>query len=227
MEKTALVTGAGRGIGKAISQTLLQNGYTTVTVSRSENELQELSEFGNNIPFRADLTHAQDRLNLYEFCQNQSITPTVLVNNAGAYLSDTIFDYPGHLEANMDINLIQVRELTALFWPAMCRIKKGHIFNIISILGKKIRTEAASYTMAKHALSAYNALLFEEGKKNGIKVTGLFPASVYTSAWEGSGVNPVDLIVPNDIAIVIQSCLQLSQAAIPKEIHIDCMTPGF
>lgn len=223
MGKTALVTGAGRGIGRSVAGFLLESGYRTVAVSRTESELHSLSAYGEVLSFAADLTRAGDRLRLADFCREQNITPHVLVNNAGAYLPDDVVSVHSELRANLDINLLQVRDLTALLWENMKTCGGAHVFQVVSVLGRSVRPEAASYTMAKHALSAYNKLLFIEGRKHGIKITGIYPGSVYTSAWEGSGADPAGMIAPSDIARVVGMCLSLSPAAVPEEIHLQCM----
>lgn len=227
MNHTALVTGAGRGIGHAVAEYLLKAGYRTVAVARTDADLQTLAAHGDVLPFVADLTQVQDRIRLAEFCRNNGIAPQVLVNNAGAYFMDTVFTEESSLQANLDMNLIQVRELTALLWNDIKAAEGAHVFNIVSILGRAVRLEAASYTMAKHAMAAYNKLLFKEGRKAGVKVTGIFPASVYTSAWEGTGVDPSHLLSPYDIAKTVGYCLSLSAAAVPDEIHLQCMDELF
>lgn len=225
--KTALITGAGKGIGRAIAISLLESGYRCLVVSRTAADLETLKPYGAVLPFVADLNDAEARASLVAYMLNENLVPDVLVNNAGFYLPDTVSSLPSALDQNLNSNLIQVRELTALLWESLIQRKSTYVFNIISVLGKQIRPEAASYTIAKHGLAAYNRLLFKEGKKHNIKVTGIFPASVYTAAWEGSGVNPEWLIKPEDIARLIQTCLQLSPAAVPDEIHLQCMKEGF
>lgn len=225
--KTAIVTGAGRGIGKSVSEHLLREGYKTVGISRTKKDLESLAGHALFLPFAGDLTDPAIRNEILEFCKSENIIPDVLVNNAGLYSRDTAVSLPSQLVDSLEINLTQVREFTALFWPRMVENKTAHIFNIISVLGVSIRSEAASYTISKHALSAYNKLLVQEGKKQGIKVTGIYPASVYTPAWEGTGVDPGKLISSDDIAKTILYALSLSQAAAPEAIHIGCMSEGY
>lgn len=225
--KTAIVTGAGRGIGKSVSEHLLRAGYKTVGISRTKNDLESLAEHALFLPFVGDITDPAIRTEILEFCNSENVMPNVLVNNAGLYSQDTAVSLPSQLVNSLEINLTQVREFTALFWPRMMQNKSAHIFNIISVLGVSLRSDAASYTIAKHALSAYNKLLVQEGKKQGIKVTGIYPASVYTSAWEGTDVDPKQLISSDDIAQTILYALSLSKAAVPEAIHIGCMTEGF
>ena len=225
--KHALVTGAGRGIGRAITEKLASAGYRVVAVARTREELTGWKCTEKIHPFVADVTDSSQRQALYQFCLDQKTMPHVLVNNAGLYASDKAVGVPSVLEDSLQINLIQVREMTDLFWEYMASVKGAHVFNIISILGREIRSEAASYTIAKHALAAYNKLLVHEGKARGIKVTGIFPASVYTSAWEGTGVDSDLLIKSEDVAFLVEASLHLSPAAVPEEIHLGCMTPGF
>jgi short-subunit dehydrogenase len=225
--KHALVTGAGRGIGRTVTEKLASEGYHVVAVSRTREELSDWPFPERVHGFVADITDASQRQELYQFCLTQNRLPHVLVNNAGLYSQDKVTGEPSILEDSLRINLIQVRELTSLFWEPMATAKNTHVFNIISVLGREIRAEAASYTIAKHALAAYNKLLVHDGKARGIKVTGIFPASVYTSAWAGTGVNPDLLITPQDVAALLLASLALSPAAVPEEIHLGCMTPGF
>jgi len=225
--KTALITGAGKGIGRAIAIALLKSGYRCLVVSRTAADLETLQPYGAVLPFVADLNDAEARASLAAYVLNENLVPEVLVNNAGFYLPDTVSSLPSALDQNLNSNLIQVRELTALLWESLLERKNAYVFNIVSVLGKQIRPEAASYTIAKHGLAAYNRLLFKEGKKQNVKVTGIFPASVYTAAWEGSGVNPDWLIKPEDIAQLVITCLNLSAAAVPDEIHLQCMQEGF
>lgn len=225
--KYALVTGAGRGIGRAITEKLASAGYQVVAVSRTREELKGWNSPEMIHSFVADVTDSSQIHALYQFCLDQNKMPQVLVNNAGLYSSDTVTGTPSFLEESLRINLIQVRELTSLFWEHLALAKNAHVFNIISILGREIRSEAASYTIAKHALAAYNKLLVHEGKARGIKVTGIFPSSVYTSSWEGTGIDPNLLIKTDDVAALLEASLHLSTAAVPEEIHLGCMTPGF
>lgn len=219
--KTALVIGAGRGIGKVVAEYLLKDGYKTVAVSRTEKDLLALSEFGDVFPFVGDITSDIDRKRLGFFCHKIGVIPQVLVNNAGGYFPDDVLTDNSTIKDSLELNLVQVRQITALFWEDIKFSNNGYVFNIISVLGKSIRLDAASYTISKHALAAYNKLLFQEGKKHGIKVTGIFPESVYTSSWEGTDANPETLIAPEDIAKMIMACLSLSRAAVPEEIHLN------
>ncbi len=225
--KHALVTGAGRGIGRAVTEKLASAGYQVVAVARTREDLTGWPFPERVHGFVADITDDSQRKDLYQFCLAQNRLPHVLVNNAGLYTPDKVTGELSMLEDSLQINLIQVRELTSLFWDHMATAKNAHVFNIISVLGREIRPEAASYTIAKHALAAYNKLLVHDGKTRGIKVTGIFPASVYTSAWVGTGVNPDLLITPHDVASILEASLLLSPAAVPEEIHLGCMTPGF
>lgn len=225
--KTALVTGAGKGIGRALARFFLEQGYRTIVLSRTESDLAELQTFGNACPFVVDLADPADIIRFYNQCASQNLIPDVLVNNAGIYLPDEVHTGSSTLDISLAVNLQQVRQLSALFWEGLTQKENAYVFNIVSVLGKEIRPDAASYTISKHALSAYNKLLFAEGRKVGVKVTGIFPASVYTSSWEGTGIDKDKLIAPEDITKLVAACLTLSAAAVPDEIHIKCMTEGF
>ena len=225
--KKAIVTGAGRGIGRAITEKLSSVGFEVVAVARTSADLQGWAFPERVHAFAADVTDEAHRRDLHAFCLSRILMPDVLVNNAGAYLPDRVVGPSVLLENNLEVNLIQVREITSLFWDYLTSVN-GHVFNVVSVLGREIRPEAASYTLAKHALAAYNRLLVAEGKKSGVKVTGLFPASVYTSAWEGAeDINPAQLISSEDVAHMLEASLHLSAAAVSEEIHIGCMTLGF
>lgn len=226
----ALITGASEGIGWACAQKLAEEGYNLILAARNEDKLlrraEELVEINPEIEVYVHAGNLTDQTKLVELASlisTEEIALHVLINNVGQYMEDSVLDEHNQLYKSLQINLVTPVNLTALLWKDIAA-HKGHIFNIGSILSRDVRTEAASYTMAKHALRAWNKMLGEELRPRGVKVTGIFPASVYTKAWEGSPVDSALLIDPEDIASLISQNLKSGFQAVQSEIFIDTIS---
>lgn len=228
----ALITGASEGIGWATAQKLAEEGYNLIIAARNEEKLlrraEELIEINSEIEVYVHAGNLTDQMKLVELSSlisTEGIDLHILVNNVGQYMEDSVLDESNQLYKSLQINLITPVNLTALLWKDIAE-NKGHIFNIGSVVSTELRKEAASYTMAKHALRAWNKMLAEELKPKGVKVTGIYPASVYTKSWEDSPVDPSLLIDPEDIATCISNTLKTGYQANTTEIFIETMS-GF
>ncbi len=228
----ALITGATEGIGWACAQKLAEEGYSLILAARNEEKLlrraDELIGINPEIDVYVHAGNLTDHAKVVELAtliSIENIDLHVLVNNVGNYSEDSVLDEHNQLYKSLQINLITPVSLTALLWKDLAATK-GHIFNIGSIMSREIRPEAASYTMAKHALRAWNKMLAMELKPKGVKVTGIYPASVYTKSWENSGIDSGLLIDPEDIARCISAALKSGRQANQTEIFIETMS-GF
>ena len=98
------------------------------------------------------------------------------------------------------MNLYTAYHVTRAFLPSMMKKKSGHIFNMCSIASLSAYKNGGSYSISKYALMGFSKNLREELKPYNIKVTAVYPGAVYTSSWEGSGVEPQRIMEVNDIA---------------------------
>ena len=220
-----VITGAARGIGKAIAQAFAAEGNTIYLCARNEDSLKATAiEIKNSNPaatvhyFVADLSIKNDADLFAEFCLAIG-TPDVLVNNAGGFVPGNIIDEPdGNLETMLANNLYSAYFITRKLAPAMKEKASGHIFNICSIAAKKAYDGGGSYSISKFAMDGFSQNLRHELMPFGIKVTTVFPGAVFTDSWAGFDNSTNRIMEANDVAKIILACTKLSPSAVPEEI---------
>ena len=223
--KSVVITGASKGLGKAIAEKFAAAGHHLILCSRNEKTLQatqqELSKkYSNeNIEISAtDISKKEDAIAFGNFCL-QHATPGVLINNAGSFLPGTIHtEKDGVFETMMQTNLNSAYHLTRTVLPAMMEAKSGHIFNMCSIASLAAYKNGGSYSMSKFALLGFSKNLREELKSYNIKVTAVIPGAVYTDSWSGSGINPERIMQVEDVANMVYAACLLSPQACVEDI---------
>ncbi|HVV07358.1 MAG TPA: SDR family oxidoreductase [Puia sp.] len=221
-----IITGASRGLGKAIAEKFGGGGYQLYLISRNADALRrtadELREKYPAIHVRSkafDLGDKQQVLQCGRWVLDQGADVDVLVNNAGQFIPGNVSDEKdGVLEKTMEVNLYSAYHLTRALLPSMIRRKKGHIFNMCSIASLKAYPNGGSYSISKYALAGFSANLREELKSHGIKVTALYPGAAYTDSWAASGVDPLRLMEAGDVAEMIYAASRLSPQATVEDI---------
>ncbi len=222
-----MITGAGKGIGKAVAEKFASEGSTIFICARNEDELSETSkelEAQYNCKvfyFAADLSEKKSAQHFGKWVLGQTSKIDILINNAGQFLPGSIFnEEDGLLEKMIEINLYGAYHLTRTLLPNMMEKKHGHIFNICSIAALKAYANGGSYSISKFALMGLSKNLREELKPYNIKVTAVYPGAVYTSSWFESGVSESRIMEAADIADVILASSKLSPQACIEDIVI-------
>lgn len=231
----AIISGATKGIGKATVEALSSEGYDIIAISKSEKNLKLLkknieNEYHNKLHcYPCDLENKLDRQNLMHQLEVIKKDVKILVNNFGKYSSDNILNETSeNLINSFDINTLVAFELCQLISPIFKDKKEGHIFNICSIVSKKVRKEAAAYSISKNSLKALNDLIREELRPYQVKVCAIYPASVSTSSWDNvSHIDRQKMIQASDIAKIICTNLHLSQAAFMEEVTVSCLDSNY
>lgn len=226
-EKTVIITGASRGIGRAIAEKFAAMGNHILLCARNEINLQQAAEemhkqysHASIKTFVADLAIKKEVVLFGQWCLQQGV-PGILVNNAGAYLPGNAWDEPeGNMELIMNTNFFSAYHLTRLLLPAMIKKKEGHIFNICSVASLHAYEGGGSYSISKFALNGFSQNLRHELKKTGIKVTAVFPGAVLTDTWGGYDNSSNRIMEANDIADMILAATKLSPQAVVEEILI-------
>jgi short-subunit dehydrogenase len=203
--KYAVVSGAGKGIGSAITRTLAANGYTVIACARTRTDLESLQlEYSNVIPFDADLSTAHGVESLVQYIKQYCGTPQVVVNNLGVFAVDTILGTTTELlEQQMQVNFWSTYRLTMLFVQSMAERGSGHIINICSIASIEAVPYASSYSISKHAQLGFSRVLQSDLKDKGVFVTSVIPGNVDTPSWDGSGADRSNFIKPQQIADLV------------------------
>jgi short-subunit dehydrogenase len=220
-----VITGAARGIGKAIAEIFAAEGNTLFLCARNKERLQgTASTLQINFPtcvvhtLDADLSAKTNADNFANFCLQKGV-PDVLINNAGGYTPGSILgEADGSLEGMMNNNLYSAYYLTRKLAPHMVKKGSGHIFNICSIASLQAYNNGGSYSISKFAMNGFSQNLRHELKPTGIKVTTVFPGAVFTDSWAGFDNSNHRIMEASDIASMILACTKLSAAAVPEEI---------
>ena len=220
-----IITGASKGLGRAIALQYAATGYTLILCSRGAKALydfvNELYEMFPDVTVKAlpvDMSIKEEVIAFADWSL-QFGTPTILVNNAGMFLPGSIHsEEDGTLETMITTNLYSAYHLTRALLPSMIANKSGHIFNICSIASLQAYSNGGSYSISKFALLGFSKNLREELKSFGIKVTAIIPGATYTDSWSGSGVEPKRIMEADDVAKMVFAASQLSAQAVVEDI---------
>ncbi len=223
-----VITGASKGIGKAIAQKFAGNGYSLYLCARTEGPLKTLAESlivtypSINVYYRTcDVSVKEEVQSFASWILSKTDTIDVLVNNAGTFIQGHVHDEPeGILEELMATNLYSAYYLTRALTPYMKKKRSGHIFNICSIASLKAYEYGGSYSITKYAMAGFSTNLRDELKQFNIKVTSVFPGAAYTASWDTSDIDPDRLMKAEDIAELIYTSAHLSPQACVEEIVV-------
>lgn len=186
MIKTALITGATSGIGKACAIKFAQNKYDLILTGRREDRLLKLKaelqkEFDNKITtLTFDVRDREAVKNAIATLKGQTIN--VLVNNAGlaAGMDNIQNGSMDDWDQMIDTNIKGLLYVTRNVAPMMVENKSGHIINIGSIAGKEVYPKGNVYCASKHAVDALTKGMRIDLLESGIKVTQIAPGAVET-----------------------------------------------
>ena len=175
MKKIAIVTGASKGIGKAIAEKLKSLDYIVVSISRSKSEVGDLI-------YQADITDKATVFKIVNEVVDSFGKIDVLVNNAGFGI------YGSFLETSLDEEEYMIRTLfiaplyfIKAVYPLMVKRREGNIVNIISEAAYVATPKMAVYSAAKAALAHFTNALWAEARKYNVKVSGIYPGPVKTN----------------------------------------------
>lgn len=226
--RNVVISGASKGLGKAMAEIFAAEGSNLFMCARHQEPLEETrseikSSFPNSNPFLhvGDISSRQGAADFAGNILKQFLTIDVLINNAGHFIPGKIYDEgEGVLEQMLRINLYSAYHLTRALLPQMMAKKQGHIFNICSVASLKAYDNGGSYSISKFALKGFSQNLREELKQYNIKVTSVYPGAVFTSSWEGTGVDRSRIMESKDIAEIVYTSSKLSPQACVEDIVI-------
>ena len=179
MNKNVFISGASRGIGKAIAYHFANNNFVVVGTSRNEFEFDQKSD--NLIPLKLDVTSRDDVADCFEMLKSKDLLPKILINNAGI-TSDQIFlrmkneDWDNVINTNLN----GVFNLSKIFVKNMIKQKEGRIINISSISGLMGNPGQVNYSSSKAALNGFTKSLAKELGSRNITVNCIAPGYIET-----------------------------------------------
>lgn len=226
-----IITGASKGIGKAIATAFAAEGATLFLCARNEvalyNTVAELQTAYPTCTIKAkpvDLSVKEQAKSfgawvLAGIANTPSGKIDILVNNAGNFVpGSTCQEEDGALEKMMDINLYSAYHLTRTLLPSMMEAKKALIVNMCSIASLSAYNNGGSYSISKFALMGYTKNLREELKTSLIKVMGVYPGAVMTDSWGDFDNSSQRIMEASDIANMILAASKLSAQAVVEDI---------
>ncbi|HYR74481.1 MAG TPA: SDR family oxidoreductase [Pyrinomonadaceae bacterium] len=227
-DKSAIVTGATKGIGRAIAEALVGEGVSVCISARNQGEIdatvRELNQggSGNAIGFVCDVRDYDQVKTLINHAAKELGGVDILVNNAGIGMFETVAETsPQDFRAVLETNLFGVFYCCHEAIPEMKRRGGGYIINISSLAGANPHPRMAAYNASKFGLNGFSEALMQEVRHDNIKVSYIMPGSVNT---EFGGDSPGDekswQLTPDDIARVVVDLLHHDDRALPSRVEI-------
>jgi 3-oxoacyl-[acyl-carrier protein] reductase len=225
MDKTAIVTGASKGIGRAVAVRLSEMGYSLALAARNEEQLEETASLcmGKAICVPTDITDEKQVVELLEKTVSEFGRVDVLINNAGMgvfkKLTETSLDeWRKVIDTNLTGSFLCAREA----FKIMKEQKGGTVINIASVVGIKGYPNQGAYTASKHGMVGLTKVIAEEGREHGIRTHVICPGGVATEMVRDArpDINPDELLQPDDVADLVEYFLKLSPKAMVDIVHL-------
>jgi NADP-dependent 3-hydroxy acid dehydrogenase YdfG len=219
----AVVTGASRGIGRAIA-TRLARDYHVVGTARSVQALDALaaaiaSEGGTCTPVAVDLRDGPAVARALG-----SLDADVIVNNAGVMTKKPFLELtPDEWHEMVEVNLNGLYHATRAVLPSMVARGSGHVVIIGSIAGRSVFAGGTCYTATKHAVMGFSESLLLEVRHSGVKVSVIMPGSVATDM---AGSDAADwMLGADDVAAAVGQVLATPPAVLIHRLEIRALKP--
>jgi len=225
--QVAVVTGAGRGIGRAISQRLAAMGAVVVLVARDTPQLdaarqQIESADGVAETVSCDLLNPEAISKLGERVRGTHGRCDILVNNAGIgnqgrpLYEMAVEDWDQLMATNLRAPYLMIRALA----PLMIKAGRGHIVNISSLAGKNPLPNGAAYSASKWGLNGLSYSVAEELRQYNIRVSVVAPGSVNTHFGGGGDQHPNRKVQPNDVASIVAMLVTQAPQSFISEVLV-------
>ena len=184
--KTAIITGASRGIGKAIAENLAKDGVNVILTARKQDELNETvvtinRQGGKASAYSLDITDETAIKKFVAEVQKMGHSIDILINNAGIGGFENVTETDSAFwDQVMDVNVKGTFLMCKHIMPFMQKQKQGHILNIASDVAKRTFATGAMYCASKYAQDAFSSALRKEVREFNIKVSVVYPGKVET-----------------------------------------------
>ncbi len=224
----ALITGASRGIGKAVALALARQGVAVALVARSQADLlgvqAEIQAKGGKAEvFPIDLADLRALPQRLQALLDQFGVCDVLVNNAGiAHVGPLATLSLSDWQRVIDLNLTAAFLCAQAVLPGMRQQRCGTIVNIISIAGKRAFPNWGAYCASKFGLLGFSQALAAEERQHGIRVTSLCPGAVDTPLWDTVQVDfdRSKMLSPEWVADLIADIVRLPKGAVVEDLTL-------
>lgn len=228
-----MISGANRGLGKAIALRLIDDGYNVSVGARDVDAL--IDTFSDA---------AGDRLLCHRYDANEVGSDTAwvgatidrfggidgIVNNAGIIDTASLDDLTDEsLDDMWAVNVKAPTRMIRLALPSLRASGHGRVVNIASLSGQRVKgTFAPGYAMSKHAVIALSEAVKNAAWDDGVRVTAVCPGFVATDMTSDFGEDPATMIDADDLAELISTTMRLPNTASVAQLNVACrLEPGF
>lgn len=232
--KTALITGAGKGIGRAVALALANEGVQVGLVARTEKDLQAVAQEINALGVKtavatADVSDIHSVNTAVAKIRQELGAIDILINNAGTAAFGKFLELtPEQWENQIKVNLFGVYYTTRAVLPEMIERQTGDIVNVSSTAGLKGAPVTSAYSASKFGLMGLTDSLMQEVRKHNIRVTALTPSTVVTDLAKSANLinNNEDRVMhPEDFAELLVAHLKLNRRVFVKDASIWSTNP--
>ncbi|WP_026713343.1 3-ketoacyl-ACP reductase [Flavobacterium daejeonense] len=232
--KNALITGAGKGIGKAIALALAKEGVNVILMARTQEEIDNVAAKARSLRVKtlaltADVADMDSVNAAVEKALADFKTIDILINNAGIAAFGKFLELePANWERIIKVNLIGTYYTTRAVVPNMIERQTGDIINISSTAGLAGNAMTSAYSASKFAVLGLTDSLMQEMRKHNIRVTALTPSTVATDMAKDLNLtdgNPEKVMQAEDMAELIIAQLKLNRRVFIKNSSIWSTNP--
>jgi 3-oxoacyl-[acyl-carrier protein] reductase len=229
--QVAIITGASKGIGKAIALSFAKEKMKVALAARTKSDLDKVAEEVNKLGSEAlivpaDVSRGQAVDHLISQTLENFGKIDVLINNAGMGVFAPVDELSTQdFDRMFAINMRSVFLCTRAVLPHMKNQKSGAIINISSLAGKNFFKGGSGYAATKWALNGFTKCLMLEAREYDIRVSVVCPGSVVTDFSPHSGKDPSKILQPQDVADSVLAILRLPPNALMSEIDLRPTNP--
>lgn len=233
--KSAIITGAGKGIGRAVATALAAEGVNLGLIARTSADLEALqgdltTMYGVNVSIATADVSSKAEVDQAVAALSKSLgTVDILINNAGIAAFGTVLEMdPEQWESIIQTNVMGTYYVTRAILPTMLAQSGGNIINISSTAGEKGFATGSAYCASKFAIQGLTESLMQEVRKSNIRVTSLMPSTVNTELAQNAGLKIGDedrMMQAEDVADLVLATLKLPNRVFLKSAGIWTTNP--
>jgi len=234
--KTAFITGAGKGLGRAMALALAEEGVNLGLIARTEADLKAVAREARAV--NGDIQVAHTTADVSDFTQvGTAVTKLleelkqvdILINNAGVLKVGGMLELPvNEWEETFRVNVFGTYYMVHETLPHLLERGKGDIINIASTAGLKGTPKMSAYGASKAAVINMTESLMQEVRKSNIRVMLVNPSTIATEMTRNANFtdgNPEKVLQPEDLAFLVVNNLKLPQRAFVKELGLWSTNP--
>lgn len=221
--RTALISGANRGIGAAIAERLASDGWNISLGIRKPEAVPQ--HFARHHIARYDALEAGCEVAWVQAALDRFGRIDAVINNAGIMIPRTVIEVAdAEMQSMLDVNVMAPLRLVRAAWGPLVASGRGRVVTVVSLSGKRVKfAGSGAYSVSKFAALALAHAIRHAGWDKGVRSTAICPGLVATDMAFGlTEMSPGDMTPPEDIARIVSLVLDLPNTASIAEIPINC-----